>query len=171
MQQCLLKESVIFGRYLVSKFMDFSYTVPLQRRTSVITRLSPQVPQTRCIYLLRQRTLRQGYRLRFCIGTLYQVSPICWILEDYHGLCRPGEDDDDLGQDTVHNIIMAHCSDSGVSTASDFVLNGHFLFTKQTLTNTCFPSRALCLKPKIGVLLGQICETVYDIANGRKGVL
>ncbi|CAL5970227.1 Hypothetical_protein [Hexamita inflata] len=44
-QQCLLrKESVISGRYLVSKFIDFSYTVPLQRRTSGITRLSPYVP-------------------------------------------------------------------------------------------------------------------------------
>ncbi|CAL6029025.1 Hypothetical_protein [Hexamita inflata] len=44
-QQCLLKkESVISGRYLVSIFMDFSYTEPLQRRTSGITRLSPYVP-------------------------------------------------------------------------------------------------------------------------------
>ncbi|CAL6054663.1 Hypothetical_protein [Hexamita inflata] len=38
------KETVISGRYLVSKFIDFSYTVPLQRRTNGITRLSPYVP-------------------------------------------------------------------------------------------------------------------------------
>ncbi|CAL6051877.1 Hypothetical_protein [Hexamita inflata] len=31
-------------RNVVSIFMDFSYTVPLQRRTSGITRLSPYVP-------------------------------------------------------------------------------------------------------------------------------
>ncbi|CAL5979471.1 Hypothetical_protein [Hexamita inflata] len=44
-QQCLLrKESVISGRNVVSMFMDFSYTVPLQQRTSGITRLSPYVP-------------------------------------------------------------------------------------------------------------------------------
>ncbi|CAL6102254.1 Hypothetical_protein [Hexamita inflata] len=40
-----------------------------------------------------------------------------------------------LGQDTVHHVIMAHCSDSGVSAASDFVSFSFYT------TNTCFPSR------------------------------
>ncbi|CAL6094756.1 Hypothetical_protein [Hexamita inflata] len=40
----LRKESVISGRNVVSMFMDFLYTVPFQRRTSGITRLSPYVP-------------------------------------------------------------------------------------------------------------------------------
>ncbi|CAL6035930.1 Hypothetical_protein [Hexamita inflata] len=47
-QQCLLrKESVISGRNVVNMFMDFSYTVPLQRRTRRITQLSPYVPLER----------------------------------------------------------------------------------------------------------------------------
>ncbi|CAL5985626.1 Hypothetical_protein [Hexamita inflata] len=95
-QQCLLrKESVISGRNVVSIFIDFSYTVPLQRRTSGLTRLSPLYLRILPLNALHIFISTANVTSRTQVGTLYQVSPICWILEDYHGLCRSGESYDD----------------------------------------------------------------------------
>ncbi|CAL6012929.1 Hypothetical_protein [Hexamita inflata] len=78
-----------------------------------------------------------------------------------------------LGQDTVHHVIMAHCSDSGVSAASDFVLSGHFLSTQQTLAvrvelfNQFVQNLKSVFYQVEEFIIGQISEIVYDIANGR----
>ncbi|CAL6034669.1 Hypothetical_protein [Hexamita inflata] len=65
---------------------------------------------------------------------------------------------------------MAHCSDSGVSAASDFVLSGHFLSTQQTLAIRVelFVQNLKSVFYQVEeFIIGQISEIVDGIANGR----
>ncbi|CAL5985080.1 Hypothetical_protein [Hexamita inflata] len=65
---------------------------------------------------------------------------------------------------------MAHCSDSGVSAASDFVLSGHFLSAQQTLAVRVelFVQNLKSVFYQVEeFIIGQINEIVYGIANGR----
>ncbi|CAL5994164.1 Hypothetical_protein [Hexamita inflata] len=75
-----------------------------------------------------------------------------------------------LGQDTVHHVIMAYCSDSGVQAASDFVLSGHFLSTQQKLAVRVelFVQNLKSVFYQVEeFIISQISEIVYGIANGR----
>ncbi|CAL5978294.1 Hypothetical_protein [Hexamita inflata] len=72
-------------------------------------------------------------------------------------------------QDTVHHVVMAHCSDSGVSVASDFVLGGHFLSTQQTLAVRVelFVQNLKSVFYQVEeFIIGQISEIVDGIAYG-----
>ncbi|CAL6005859.1 Conserved_hypothetical protein [Hexamita inflata] len=118
--------------------MDFSYTVPLQRRTSGITRLSPYVPPYLRILPLNA--------LHICFDSeRARVTMMVYL----------------------HNVIMTNSSDSGISVALDFVLGGHFFH----ITNTYIPSRALCLKPKIGVLLNRRVHYRFQISEIVDGII
>ncbi|CAL6027290.1 Hypothetical_protein [Hexamita inflata] len=67
-------------------------------------------------------------------------------------------------------LVMAHCSDSGVSVASDFVLNGHFLSTQQTLAFRVelFVQNLKSVFYQVEeFIISQICEIVDGITNGR----